>query len=457
MTEWLPAHDYQRVASEFMAARRHALLADEMGVGKSASTVRACDLVGARTVLVLCPASARAHWVAEFGRFSPMDRPVTALMTGTDAHADVTVCSYDMLAASQKLRKRLCAIEWDVLVLDEAHYLKSRTARRTKVVYGRRCNGEGGIKARHVWRLTGTPIPNFADELWTHLHHAGLYPGSYHEFVAEFCNGYESEYGFRITGHKNVEKLKSILAGFMLRRKKDEVMSLPSILFSRHYLKPGPVDVKLHFMAQAVETHPEMFQKELERVNEMVRAAVEAADQAHAGEAAVLSVLKGLIESTASLRKYVGLSLVQPYLDLVLPQLESGEIGKLVIFAYHRGVMEELMLKLRPYGARMLNGSTDPDKRGRIVEQFQTNPRKRVFIGQLHAAGTAINLTAAHHLDLLEMDWVPANNIQAVMRIHRAPQTRQCKVRYFGAEGGVHKRIMEALSRKTTEQVKLGM
>lgn len=460
MTEWLALKDYQQVAVPFLVTRRHALLADEMGVGKTATAIAAADTLGAENILVLVPGGARINWADEFRKFSPFDRDAVVMLDGSARPAPLTVCSYDLLR-NPKLRAALMAVPWDVLILDEAHYLKSRQAKRTKYVYGRTCDGQGGLSAKsaHVWRLTGTPAPNHADELWTHLHSAGLYEGKWDAFVQEFCTGYNSDYGFKITGVKNVDKLKALLAGFMLRRKKDEVMSLPPITFSTEYLEPGEVDVQTFFGKRVLgNAHGErLLREELDELNRGLTAAVETARRSHAAADAVMGVLNGMVGSTSTLRRYTGLSLVPSYLAKVLPELDSGEIDKLVVFAHHKEVIERLRWSFKDYGVGVLHGATNPKKRAAAIRYFSKFPKGRVLICQLQAAGTAINLTAASRLDFVEMSWVPGENAQAAMRIHRVGQDRPCHVRYFSLREGVHKLIADACIRKTTELIRLGL
>lgn len=457
--EWLPLKDYQHNSAMFLAERRQALLADEMGVGKTAPTIAACDRVGAKTILVLVPGGARINWAEEFQKFSPMDREIVVMLDGKAKPAAVTVCSYDLLM-NVKLRERLAAIEWDVLVLDEAHYLKSRTAKRTKYVYGRRCDSATGLasRAHRTWRLTGTPAPNHVDELWTHLRSAGLYEYGWDEFVREFCAGYNSDYGFKITGVRNVEKLRSLLAGFMLRRKKDEVMTLPPITFSREYLPPGPVRMDVFFARELLQGHSESeLRAEIDKANAGLTAAVETSLGARAQADGLLPLLAAMQASTSKLRRYVGLSLVEPYLRRVVPELESGEIDKLVIFAHHVQVLEALRWELRAFNARTISGAIEPRKRDHAIRYFQTRPTGRVLLCQIQAAGTAINLTAANRLDFVEMSWVPGENAQAAARIHRVGQTRPCHVRYFSLAEGVHKLIADACARKTSDAIKCGL
>lgn len=460
MTEWLALKDYQEVAVPFLTARRHALLADEMGAGKTAPTIAAADTLGARNILVLGPGGARINWAEEFQKFSPFDRDCAVLLDGKARPAPLTVCSYDLLR-NPKLRAALMAVDWDVLVLDEAHYLKSPGAKRTKYVYGRRCDGLEGLaaKARHVWRLTGTPAPNHADELWTHLHSAGLYEGKWDAFVQEFCTGYTSDYGFKITGVKNTDKLRALLAGFMLRRKKDEVMTLPPITFSTEYLQAGEVDLKVFFGKQVLGSpgRETLLRQELDAVNRGLTAAVETASRAHAPDVAIMGVLNGMLGSTSSLRRYAGLSLVASYLARVKPELESGEIDKLVVFAHHKEVIEALRWGFADYGVGVIHGGTSPKRRAAAIRYFSTRAPGRVLVCQLQAAGTAINLTAACRLDFVELSWVPGENAQAAMRIHRVGQDKPCHVRYFCMAEGVHKLIADACVRKTTDLIRLGL
>lgn len=448
---------YQLDAALFLAARKRALLADDMGVGKSAATVRACDQIGAQRILVLVPASGRRNWLAEFAKFSDRERPGCAIMHGKidNLPAGIVVCSYDLLTRVNA-RKALLAIEWDVLVLDECHYLKQRTAKRTKAVYGRRSDaGEGSLAAvaKRMWCLSGTPAPNNVSELWTHLHAAGLYAKTWYEFVGEFCTGFESDYGFRITGTKNADRLKAILAPWVLRRTKDDVMAgeLPPVTFESVYLEPGPVDIGLHFMGWLEGQSVADFHAEMERQNAALK------DIMLGARGDVPPGLITLMSGTAQLRRYVGLSIVQAYIDRVRIELAAGEIDKLVVFAHHAAVIEAIRAGLAEFNPVTLHGATPPEKRERNIAKFQTNPKCRVFVGNLVAAGTAITLHAACRLDFVEMSWVPGENKQAAMRIHRVGQTRACRVRFFGCAKGIHRDIADTCARKTAELVKSGL
>lgn len=450
---------YQLVGARYLANTDQGLLADEMGLGKSCQAVIAADMVGARNILVLCPAAVRINWQREFERFSPLDRPCAVLMTGRDAvpRAGVVVCSYDLLA-NETLRAALKSIAWDVLVLDEAHYLKERSAKRTKAVYGHRVTSPGLVaNAKRTWRLTGTPAPNDASELYTHLKSAGIIEMPYWDFVFRYCSGFDSGFGFKITGHKNVDELKQLLGRFMLRRKKEEVMTeLPPITYQEVTVERTAVDLKFFFEQLRFKT-TEQFHTDLKVADSTLKAALLAIKQSDTKTPYQdrLKVLEAMSSSMTTLRRYLGLAKLKHVCDILEEELSTRAVEKLVIFAIHRDVIEECRLRFQRYGAVTLYGGTNADTRQKNIDKFQNNPKCRVFIGNIQAAGTGITLTAAHEVAFIEADWVPANNAQAAMRCHRIGQTKPVRVRFFSCAGSVDEDVMNTLRRKAYELSRL--
>jgi len=449
VTELALPLDWQLEGAQFLADRTQAFLADEPGIGKSGQAVRACDLIGAWNVLILVPASVRVNWLNEFKKFSPFDRQETAVFDGktSPGASGVTVCSYDLLA-NKKLRASLLARHWDVLILDEAHMLKTRTASRTKAVYGRKSDGLTGLmtSATRVWRLSGTPAPNFVDELWTHLRSAGLYQKNYYDFVDEFCSGFKSDYGFRITGTKNAERLRALLDPFMLRRKKSTVLpKLPPIEFENHTVEPTAVDARAYF--GTLKEYDPYLHEDIERQNAQLKDAVKAGDN-------TLEYLRSVATSVGTLRRYIGISKVPGYLAVVKPELKARRYDKLLIGAWHTDVIEALRVGLRDFGAVTLYGGTPADKRQQLLDKFKTNRACRVLICQVKV-GIGFNATAAYRVDLLEPSWVPAENKQFIDRAHRIGQDCTVTVRYFGCNRSVDADITKALALKGRELAKV--
>lgn len=449
-------HPYQRDGAAWLASKKYALLADEMGVGKSAQAVAACDLTGSKTQLVVCPAVARFHWQREFEMWSP-GRECGVILSKKDAAATLkptTVISYDLLA---ELNAAQPNARWDTLVVDEAHYCKSRDTARTRAVFGR---GGAARRSGRVWTLTGTPAPNNASELWVMLRCFGACALDFDDFVAEFCSGFHDGYAFRITGTKPsaVAKLRGMLSTVMLRRTKEEVLpELPPITFSEMAVPPGKVDLELaytnYYVGQGGEPEVKRVIAAERMVLEGALAAVKDNPNSNASKpAAGEAVLNSLKDSTARWRRFVGLQKVDGVVDLLTGELDSGAYEKVVLFCMHRDVVRILQERLKKYNAVTIYGETPPEKRERFVAKFMKDPKCRVFIGNVLAAGTAITLTSAHQVVVMEPDWVPGNNAQAVMRCHRIGQKHPVFVRFISLAGDpLDRYITTTLRRKTRE------
>lgn len=449
---------YQETGAAFLSVNPQALLADEMGLGKSAQAIRACDLVGAFQILIVCPAAVRINWDREFGRFSPMDRPSNIMLTGKDKPArGVNIVSFDLLATAEKLKKALMAVKWDALIIDEAHYLKERSAKRTKAIYGHAKHPGIMHSATRTWRLTGTPAPNNASELFTHLKSAGIVKQPYWDFVYEFCAGFDSDYGYKITGHKNTEKLKGLLGQFMLRRKKEEVMTqLPPIVFANVTVERSEVELDPWFYENWKPIGIPAFLENMKNIDQSLKTALNLQRNGHHHNAEdAITLLEAYSKSTSTLRRYIGLAKLPRVIEIIKEDLASGAIDKIVIFAIHQQVIEQTRVALRDFGAVTLYGNTPTAKRQLHIDRFQNDAKCRVFIGNIQAAGTGITLTKAHEVAFIEADWVPANNAQAAMRCHRIGQTKPVRVRFFTCAGSVDEDVMRVIVHKTREIAKI--
>lgn len=417
-------YPYQADGAAWLAAQRKALLADEPGLGKTPQAIIAARHLNAEAVVVLCPASVVENWKREFARFWP-------------GFTGAVVRSYDYA-----VRNGIDVPEFDVLILDESHFLKSKDAKRTKLVYGVRCDGVGGLveRAKAVFALTGTPSPNTPHELWPMLR--ALAPetiqingraAAYWTFVDRFCRTEENYLGHvQIKGGKNLADLKSRIAPFVKRRRKDDVLpDLPSLSVATLALHHDTSDSALGSTGE-------------------LRAIRNALDSGGLG------ALAELAPHVAQLRRATGLAKIGPAARWVIDQLDGG-LGKLVIFAHHRDVIVGLAGALRGADIRTvwIDGSVPREDRQEAVDRFQSDPQTRVFIGQITAAGTGITLTAASDLLFVESSWVPAENEQAAMRIHRIGQRNACLVRFATLAGSIDERIMNACARKMKDITEL--
>lgn len=450
--------DYQSTGADWLRERKTALLADEMGLGKSAQAITAASKINPLRVVVLCPAVARENWDREFRRFS--DRPwrsdiIFSRSEPRRLDADLIISSYnlaDELARGLRDTERI-----GVLILDEAQFLKSTESKRTQVTLGR-----GGLvrRADRVWALSGTPAPNHAAELWPILFTFGQTKLSYPEFVERYCTTYSfkpprGETRIQITGTKpeRIDELRAILDPIMLRRRKVDVLKdLPSITFSDIVVPANAIDYEIQYVQW---THPYDRRAELEALVDKERKLVTAICEASPSWRQEFNGLSGVMNSVAGLRRYTGLQKVDGIADLVAQELENGDYAKIVIFAIHQGVIEGLRHKLRRFKPVTLYGQTPAAKRQINVDKFQKNPKCRIFIGNIQAAGTAITLTSAHNVLFAEQSWVPGENAQAAMRCHRIGQERPVFVRFAGLANSIDAKVASTLRRKTRELMHL--
>ena len=438
--ELMQPFPFQIEDAKWLASKDSCFLASEMRVGKTPSVIRAIDILGLKNCLIVCPASVRVNWARELQRFSPMDRPTQVVMPGDKPRtSDVVVISYDMLVTYKEVLK---SVAWDVVVADEVHMAKERTAARTRALYGHGKRSPGVIaSARRVWRLSGSPCPNNVSELWTHLHSAGLAPESYWDFTFFFCSGFQSDYGFSITGNKNIDALKARLSGFMKRRTLAEVMpDLPSISFETVTVPRSEACLSPEFMPLI----PQLAQADQE---------LQAALSALAPDEQV-NKIERIASSVTTLRRFT-LMLKLPAIGEQLEQeLSSGEIDKIVIFCVFKIGVEWMAERLKKFGVVTLYGETPAKKRQENIDEFR-NDKARVFIGNLIAAGVGIDLTPCTECALLECSFVPGDNSQAVKRLQGVNQKLPVRVRVFSLFGSSDERISEVLIRKTKELSKI--
>lgn len=410
--------------------RPRAILMDPPGLGKTAQAITAAHMVGGDRNVVICPAVAVSNWRKEWRMWWPDSVPPT-------------VVSYDRVARSQALRRELARIGMDCLILDEAHYLKSRAALRTRRIY-HTVNPDKGLtaRARHCWGLSGTLAPNSVLEYWTHFRtlapHLITQPGSdrpmgFNEFLMQYTTWTAGPYGPQVHQTRNKEQLRSILGQLGLRRRVEDVLpELPPLVWGEVAVDADEARTEIDRLEQSPE-------------------AIELREHLAAGSDFLSSTLH-----LATLRRLVGAAKAVPVARMVEDELESGAYEKIIIWAWHRDVCETLVARLTKFGVATITGSTPTNHRLAIVNEFQQNPRVRVFVGQIQAAGTAITLTAADQVLFCESSWVPEDMTQAAARAHRFGQTRPVFARIAYLSDSTDELVANAHTKKLRNQVLIG-
>src|SRR5262245_2014361 len=393
-----------------------------MGLGKTRLTIELARQRGFTRVLVLGPAIGRPGWPAEQRKW--------------DTVGSWTLISWSEISLHNiKWRQWIRSYDPQMIVLDEAHAAKSRTAKRTRVVYGRACDG-GPDSLVHgvplVLCLSGTPAPNFTSELWTHLnalapstiiHHVSGRPLAEHQFRELYSHQKFSPYGVQVIGSKNTPQLRERTRSFFRRLRKEDVLAdLPPLMVVS---EPLTVDIT---------TIPKEFRDP---------------DLGSLGDDELLDWLNHRAGSLAGARRLLGMAKLSPAVDWIENFLDSSD-KKLVVFAHHLDVIDDLARHFRQKAVHV-KGSTSTRDRGTAIELFQNKPVVRVFIGQTLACGTAITLTAAHDVVVVEPDWTPANVAQAIARTHRIGQKNAVLARVLHVPETLDEVIAGVVARKAAQ------
>lgn len=452
-----PLRPYQIDGIDFLANRKRALLADDPGAGKSAQVIKAAEKIGTDRMIVFCPAIGRISWIDQFqtwqsnGAVSIVWNKDTAQLGLPDGPLNLII-TYDTAALRKDellfLLKK--SQPFGVAVLDECHYLKNRSAKRTKAIYSPQLNLSRTGLLHHlshdarIWLLSGTPWPNNFSEFYPHavtlfsdfcrqVFHADRV--NYGQWIAALCDTRDIGYGTQPvkTRKSALPVIRKALKPVFLRRRKKEI--IPSLLEPQHIHAP---------IEQTVN----------ERWDETMRTLLEEMGWNGSEETLLhaLRVLLGTQESVSSERMLLGESKAGPAADWIAEYLNNSQKDqKVLVFAHHKAVIDTLVEKLAHFGVVRFDGSTSQHDRAAAVDLFQKNPDVRVFIGQTIAAGTSITLTAASTVVMVEPDWVPANNEQAIARAHRMGQEKDVFVYWLSASGTLDHKITAALSRKTKD------
>jgi SWI/SNF-related matrix-associated actin-dependent regulator 1 of chromatin subfamily A len=342
-----------------------------------------------RRTIVACPASLKWVWESEAKKHYNIR---SRILSGTKPdprqlanNAQITIVNYDILKDWLPL---LVALDAELIVFDEAHALKGRSTRRTKAA---RALAKG---RRDVLMLSGTPMTNRPIELWPTLNI--LLPRefpSYHSFGMTYCRPKRTPWGWDFSGAGNTAELNTRLRRLcMVRRLKEDVLKdLPPK--SRHVVPLPMGDAKQYELAQkdfltwVTRNRPERL--------------------AGALKAQALTKMTYLKQLAAELKLNAAMEWVDSFL---------AQESKIILYAVHTKIIDAIRER---YGAAavVVNGAVPEGRRKALFEAFNKNPGKRVFVGNIQAAGTGWSCTSAHTVAFVELDWVPALHVQAEDRI----------------------------------------
>ncbi len=412
---------YQQKGVDWLVFLRSAglggILADDMGLGK---TLEALCAVTA-PALIVCPTSVVANWRAEIARFRPGLGVSVYHGAGRqlDERADITLTSYAILRLDAE---RLSARQWSTVILDEAQAIKNPDSQAARAAYG--------LTADLRVAMTGTPLENRLEELWSlaHFTNRGLLGGR-----REFDDRYARPIADGTPGA--AQRLRDRLRPFVLRRLKRDVA--PEL--------PPRTDTVLRIGLDERERG----------IYDAVRAASRAEVVALLdGGGSVLAALEALLR----LRQAACHAALVPgqeanrssKVDALLEALDTAAADghKALVFSQWTSLLDliEPALRAAEIPFVRLDGSTRD--RGAVVDRFQSEDGPPVMLLSLKAGGVGLNLTAADHVFLVDPWWNPATEDQAADRAHRIGQDRPVMVYRLVATDTVEERILALQEKK---------
>ncbi|HET6312345.1 MAG TPA: DEAD/DEAH box helicase [Chloroflexia bacterium] len=427
----LPLYPYQAVGTLFLAFTEKALLADDLGLGKTPQAIAATKLLkewhGIKKVLVITPASVKYQWGREIERFS--DESYT-VVTGSKQKreqqyaADVTftIINYELVLRDLD---HITALNADLVILDEAQRIKNWRAKTSQAIKE--------LPHPFAFVLTGTPLENKLEELYSIVEFLDeKLLGPPWQFMAQHV--VKDEWG-GIIGYKDLAGVRRTIAPILLRRRKADVLQdLPQRIDNDFWL----------------ELEPE--QERLYRPLEKQLAALLRLPEWDAGTSAMALRLITLLREAATAAQLVNPEVHSSRKLKELPALVEEialEGHKMLIFTQWERMTrlaEQALAGLDVKTVR-LYGGLGIRARQRIIEQFMTDPQTAVFIST-DAGGLGLNLQAASFVINLDLPWNPARVEQRIGRAHRIGQTQPVNVINMIAQNTIEQRVLDVLYRK---------
>lgn len=385
------------------------LLADEMGLGKTIQIIaHLCCLNTTGRHLVIAPTSLIYNWQNEVSRFAPSLAP------------QLVFVSYDMLRIHLD---DYISESFDTIIIDEAQVIKNRQTKKYQAISQLHC--------LHKIMLTGTPIENSIDELWSHF--MMLMPAMQGLFQRLHALGVPS------VPEVYVSLSSKLLKPFILRRVKQQVLTeLPERTEKTIYIELSEQERAIYRRVHA--TILQAFASGLSgRISSIALEGLLRLRQACVSP----SLLPSSVCSDAIATPSSKLQTALDYIDLF-----RSEHRQVLVFSQFVSALHEMEQFLRQRGVCFVTLYGDTRDRSTPVAQFQNNPDITVFLISLKAGGVGLNLTAADRVILLDDWWNPAVEDQAMGRAHRIGQRHNVLVLRLVCKDTVEEKILQLQDQK---------
>lgn len=449
-----PAHedrkpmDFQVAGVQLAARQKATLIADPMGLGKTMQAIGVANIRQPRRTLIGCPAFLALNWADELVKWCTFNSPITIIDRPSKSIPDEGFVIMPYSRAFNFWGRLLEAGMWDLTILDEIHFLKGEPGtKRIRPYFGWHDAQTGNMypgivqRSHQIVGMTGTPIPNAPHEMYNVL--STFRPdimGSItrNKFKEMYCTTKTVRGNEKVAGSINEAALNAELraSGLMVRRNKEQVLD---------QLPPKVMNV---VQMRATNAIADLVQQEASYYDMLEMRMFEG------------QKIASLVGHIAEVRAKLGVEKAPQIAEYAWDIIANGE-KRLVVFMWHtaaiRRVAELLERKGNQVRVHVLDGHTSVQQRFARVREFQdeTDTMPQIIIGQIKAAGVGLTMTSACHMILGELAWSPADNDQAIDRVHRISQLRQVTAHILTYPHSADVRVIKSNARKaiTASQV----
>jgi SNF2 family DNA or RNA helicase len=399
-----------------------------------------------RRVLIVCPGFMKPYWAREFKKWCTRKIDIVYIKNGKSEfpHDGVVIINYELL---RKFSLPLRTVEWDLMIVDEAHKLMNSKSTRTREIFGgthRQIVGTNrtssvrvsAIPAKRRVFLTGTPSKNGKPkEMWNMIQQLdpdGL-GNNWFAFATRYCQllelkkpdpttGEMKRFGWKWDGADNLEELQEIMRErFMIRRLKSEVM------------KDLPEKQRLIIPIEPSGKVKKLLTEELRLFDECgIR-----------GDSLNPYLVMPEFGEFSQKMHETGLAMVEPSVEVIESEMEQND--KIVVMCYHRDVAFQIYTHFLR-NAALITGDNPPLNRQKIVDDFARCPEIKVLVCTMMACGEGLDgMQAAQLMIFPERSWVPGDVQQAEDRIHRRGQAGSAVYKHLVMEGSLAQRQVTIL------------
>jgi SWI/SNF-related matrix-associated actin-dependent regulator 1 of chromatin subfamily A len=415
-----PPMEHQKEAIQKLAENKRFILADDMGLGKTTSTIIAALETGAKKILIICPATLKINWKREIENYSKKSVFI-AEGKNFETNHDFVIINYDIIKnfhdSKKKGESKILEGKFDLVIVDEAHYIKNAQAQRTKLI------NDIVKDIERVWLLTGTPMTSRPIDYFNLLSLVDSpVAKNWMAYVVRYCAGYQFKVGPRkvwnVMGASNLEELRDRTTNTILRRLKEDVLDLPEKIITPIYLR-----LKSKEYENLMGEYYEWYRSKPDESNSLTV------------QFTKLTKVRQVIANEKTLQT----------IELAENIIEQGK--KVIIFC---NFTESLDTIVQHFGksAVKVNGSMSKVERQNSVDRFQEDEKVKVFVGNIKAAGVGITLTAAEAVIMNDLSFLPSDHSQAEDRAYRIGQKNNVLVYYPLFENTIEGLIYDILMAK---------